>query len=261
MHTYDELKEDLIKMELKSTDSIMIHSSMKAIGEVVGGADTVIDVLMDYFSQGLVMMPTHTWAQMSNEYNIFDPETEPGCVGILPNLFMKREGVVRSLHPTHSIAAYGAVAGEYVKGEEKANTPCPPTGCFGRLRDIDAKILLVGVNHVKNTYIHSVEESYNVPERFTERQCVFKVKLSDGSYKDVPMYRHYNSKTAHISESYQKLYQAFLETGAAKEVVFGDAKCILCEARKIYEVTGRILERELNCLINREDIPKEWYTV
>lgn len=49
------------------------------------------------------MTPTHIWAQMSEEYNYFDPETEPACVGIISNIFMKREGVVRSLiQPTVS---------------------------------------------------------------------------------------------------------------------------------------------------------------
>ena len=107
MYTKKDLLSDLHNMGLQSTDAVMVHSSMKSIGEVEGGADTVVDAFMEYFGEGLFMTPTHTWAQMSSSYSMFDPETEPACVGIIPNIFRKREGVVRSLHPTHSIAAYG----------------------------------------------------------------------------------------------------------------------------------------------------------
>lgn len=259
MYTKEDLKQDLRKMGLISTDAIMVHSSMKSIGEVEGGAETVVDTFMEYFSEGLFMTPAHTWAQMSENYSVFDPKEEPACVGIIPNLFLKRPGVMRSLHPTHSIAAYGKEASEYIQGEENCNTPCTPGGCWDRLREVEAKILLIGVNHIRNTFIHSIEEVYNVPERLTAIPTLFQIKMSNGSLKNVNMYRHYNPHTAHISESYDKLTQAFYDTGAAQKVKLGDAECILCDARAVFKVTGKILQKELNCLIDRQEIPEEWW--
>ena len=85
---------------------------MKSVGEVEGGADTVLDAFIDYMKDdGLLIFLTHTWEQINDEYNVFNPMTEPSCVGILTNLFMKRPGAVRSLHPTHSVAAIGKDAG------------------------------------------------------------------------------------------------------------------------------------------------------
>ena len=55
MYTKQDLIKDLENMGLKSTDSIMIHSSYKAIGEVEGRAETVVDALMTYFKDGLLM--------------------------------------------------------------------------------------------------------------------------------------------------------------------------------------------------------------
>ena len=254
------IKEDLIKnlreMGIKPTDTVMVHSSMKSIGMVEGGADTVVDAFMEYLSEGLFMTPTHTWAQMSAEYNVFNPETEPACVGIIPNIFRQREGVVRSLHPTHSIAVYGKKSKEYVRGEEFATTPCPPGGCWDRLWEMRAKILLIGVTHARNTFIHSVEEVFEVPERLTEEPTLFQVVMPDGSLKDVLMHRHYNSKAPHISEHFDKLSEAFEELGATRKVCFGDAECILCDAKKIFEIYGKILKNEINCVIEREVIPK-----
>lgn len=259
MYRKEDLKKDLQEMGLKPTDALMVHSSMKSIGPVEGGADTVVDALMEFFAEGLVMVPTHTWKQMSVEYNVFDPAVEPACVGIIPNIFRTRAGVVRSLHPTHSIAAYGIGAAEYVQGEEKLTTPCAPGGCWDRLREINAKILLVGVTHARNTFIHSVEEVFDVPERFTEESTAFQIKMPDGSLKQVEMYRHFNRHTAHISESFDKMLDGYFQTGAAKRTKLGDAECILCDAVKMFEVTGRILKQEINCFIDCETIPAEWY--
>ena len=259
MYTKKDLLKDLEHMGLKSTETIMVHSSMKAIGPVDGGADTVVDAFMEYFKDGLFMTPTHTWAQMSEEYSLFDPSTEPACVGIIPNIFRQREGVVRSLHPTHSIAAYGARAEKYIEGEDEVKTPCQPGGCWSRLLDEDAKILMLGCTHIRNTFIHAVEELLDVPERLTKEPVNFQIKMPDGSVKEVAVHRHYNRLQPHISEEYDKLMQAYYDCGAAQKVKFGDADCILCDARKIYEVTKKVLLHEINCLIDRKEIPREWW--
>lgn len=259
MYTKQQLKQQLSAMGLKPCDNLLIHSSMKAIGDVEGGADTVLDSFMEYLKDGLFMAPAHTWAQMNEDHCIFDPENEPSCVGILSNLLLKRPGTVRSLHPTHSMAVYGKGNQDYIKGEEYCTTPCPPGGCWDRLRTIQGKILLIGVNHVKNTFIHSVEEVLNVPERFTEKPVTFSIKMPDSSLRQVSMYRHYNSHTAHISESFSKLEDAFYYHNAAKKVRLGDADCILCDAEKLFGVTSLVLSHEINCLIDRDTIPGEWW--
>ena len=87
----------------------------------------------------------------------------------------------------------------------------------------------------------------------------FKIVMADESYKEVDMYRHYNRHTAHISESFQKLAPAFDECNVTKYVKLGDADCILCSARGVYEVTKKVLSHEINCLIDRDEIPSWWW--
>ena len=103
-YTKYDLKEQLRSMGLTGNETILIHSSMKAIGEVDGGADTVLDVWMEYFEDGLLLLPTHTWKTVNADNPVYDPSVTPSCVGLLTNMFMKRDGVIRSLHPTHSMA-------------------------------------------------------------------------------------------------------------------------------------------------------------
>ena len=257
MYTKEMLKDHLREMGLKPTDAVMVHSSMKAIGEVEGRADTVLDALMEYFAEGLLMLPTHTWATMNADHPVFDPETEPSCVGLLTNLFMKRPGVLRSLHPTHSIGIYGKKAAEFIRGEEKATTPCPIGGAWDRLREIGAKILLIGVTHVNNTFIHVVDEAFDVPGRLVEKPITLSVKMPDGSLLPRIYYPH----EGHVSLQFDKLRRAYEELGAAKDVRFGDAKCILCDAKGIFEVTSKVYEHDRECFTSLDVIPEEWWRI
>ena len=56
-----------------------------------------------------------------------------------------------------------------------------------------------------------------------------------------------------------KLEQAFYDRGVAKQIMFGDATSILCDANGIFEVTKKVLSHQINCLMERETIPEEWW--
>ena len=173
----------------------------------------------------------------------------PCCVGILPELFRQRPGVVRSLHPTHSMAGYGQQAVSYLAGEELRNTPCTPGGCYDRLKDVGGKILLVGVTHARNTYIHSIEEVLNVPHRLADQPMKLQSVDTDGSAHTVYMRSHYNAQQPHISEDFVKLTQAYLDCGAAQNTRFGAASCILCDAASLFRVTRHVLAPDPECIV------------
>lgn len=256
MYTKNQLKDQLKNMGLAGNETILIHSSMKSIGEVEGGADTVLDALIEYFEDGLLLFPTHTWKNVNADNPMFDYRTTPSCVGLLTNMFMKREGVIRSLHPTHSMAGIGREAVVYLEGEENNNTPCTPGGCYDKLKECGGKILLIGVGHARNTYIHSVEEVLNVPNRLSDMPIHLKTVLRDGSVKDVYVRKHYNPDQPHISEDFVKLDQAFYDCNASIKTSFGDAECILCDAKRIFEVVRFVLAKEPECIVKNPYIDK-----
>lgn len=243
-------------MGIKPSDTLLIHSSMKAIGEVDGGAEAVLDVLIDYMKDGLLILPTHTWAQMSEDYNIFNPLTEPSCVGILTNLFMKRPGVIRSWHPTHSVAALGKEAAEYVKGDEFWDTPCSRGGCWGKLYDRQAKILFLGCGMDRNTYLHGVEEWLDIPNRLTDNRLELKVKTPNGELINRPTYRH---QSGGISDRYVKMTEPFLHTGKIKKGMFGDADCFIGDAVGMADFTIALLKKDQHLFSDMKPVPEEWY--
>lgn len=260
MYTKAQLTAHIRAMGLRPDETLLIHSSMKSIGLVEGGADTVLDAWMEYFrEEGLLLFPTHTWAQIGPDYPTFDPAAEPSCVGLLTNLFRQRPGVVRSLHPTHSVAAYGRDAAAYVAGEENADTPCPRNGCWGRLIDRRARVLFLGCELTHNTFLHGVEEWNHVPGRIGTMPQALRIVLPDGRILERPSYRH-DCPGIDISEQYDKMERPFLATGIAVEGRFGDAHCVLCDAAGMAELTSRCLARNPQLFIDKQPVPEAWYS-
>lgn len=287
-----QLKDQLESMGLKGDETILIHSSMKSIGEVDGGADSVLDAWMEYFKDGLLLLPTHTWKTVNADNPVYNPQTTPSCVGLLTNMFMKRDGVIRSLHPTHSMAGYGKSAAEYLAGEEYNNTPCTPGGCYDRLKDAGGKVLLVGVGHERNTYIHSVEEVLNVPNRLSDMPMELVIEFlkedKDNKNKKLPHYnradgwkkcidsnggydnnnklcrkvyvrKHYNAQQPHISEDFVKLNQIFLDSGVVKKVKFGDADSLLCDAKGMLNVVRQVIAPDPECIVTKDTLSMPEY--
>ncbi|MGM9969429.1 MAG: AAC(3) family N-acetyltransferase [Anaeroplasma sp.] len=247
----DNLINDLKEMNLSPTDTVMVHSSCKSIGY---DANDILDSLMEYFKDGLLILPTHTWKTINADNPIFNPNKEPACVGILPNLFMKRKNVYRSLHPTHSVAAYGKNAKEFIAGEEYNNTPCTPGGVYDRLRKENAKILLIGVGNERNTFIHSIEEVLNVNNRLSPLPMNLKI-VKDDKLIEAYVRRHYNEKQPHISLDFVKLDKALLYLNAMTEHNFGKAHVYLCDANKTFNVVRYILRKNPEIIVEDEQIP------
>ena len=246
----DNLINDLKNMGLKPTETVMIHSSCKSIGY---DANDILDTLMDYFKNGLLLFPTHTWKTINENNPIYDPSEEPACVGILPNLFMKRPNVYRSLHPTHSIAAYGINAQKYIEGEELNNTPCTPGGVYDRLKQENAKILLIGVGNERNTFIHSIEEVLNVNNRLSPLPMHLKIKKNN-ELIDVYVRKHYNEKQPHISLDFVKLDKALLSLKAMTEHNFGNAHVYLCKCNETFNIVRHTLRKNPEIIVEEETI-------
>ena len=242
-YTKAGLTEDFKNLGIKKTDRVLIHSSMKSIGGVEGGADAVLDVFCEYLAEnGNIALPSHSWRTINDEHNIFDPEKEPSCVGILTEIFRKRKGVLRSLHPTHSVAVTGKDKEYFVKDEHLIDTPCGRKGCWGKLLDMDFKIIFLGCGTKSNTYIHGVEEWCNVPNRLTEEYHKFKIVMPGGTLFDRDIRRHIGG----ISESYDRIQPYKEKRGLAKKGRFGGADCVVERAADIYNVTSALLGDNIN---------------
>lgn len=253
MHTKDSLIKDIKDMGINSADTLMIHSSLKSVGDVEGNGETVLSAFMEVVNDGLLVFPTHTWGFIREDEDVFDKNNSDSNVGMLSNLARKNPNFIRSNHPTHSVCAYGKNANEYILLDDNSSTPTDPNGCFGVLKDMNAKILFLGAKLSKNTFVHSIEEYMNVPNRFTDKKFHFYSKDND-KVIEYNVYRHFNKECPHISDNYEKLLPLMLKYGIASKGIIGDSESYLVDAKGCFDLVVKILADDIEALSTNKDI-------
>ncbi len=263
MLTKNNIFKFLEECGIKHDDKVTIHTSLRAIGGIENGADGLIDAFCEYLSDGLFIVPTHTWATVNKDNPFFDVRKTPACIGTLPNVAISRKDAVRSLHPTHSVAVFGKGGAEYIKGEEKCATPAPVGSAISRLYEEKGKILLIGVGHERNTYLHSVDERLNVPNRLSED--TFTVTITDyngNTLKSPPFHRHSTKGISIGLSNYYPNYKAAFEyAGAVTYHRLGNALVYCCDAVRMTEVVKTIWERveSMDIILSDSPVPEEYY--
>ncbi|MCG3757178.1 aminoglycoside N(3)-acetyltransferase [Amycolatopsis sp. Poz14] len=152
---------------------VMVHSSLSALGEVDGGADAVVrGVLRAVGPEGTVVVPAFT-PQVADPFPEYvgagDVEVDEARgrvplfheglatpMGAIPNAVLGWEGSCRSRHPQASVAAVGARAAE-VAGRQPLAYAVGRGSPFEWLYRERARILLLGVGHDRNSFLHYAE--------------------------------------------------------------------------------------------------------
>jgi len=239
MYTKQDLLSHLSALNIDPAGTLMVHISCRAVGEVEGRGDTILDALSETMRPGLLVLPSHTWNNVTPDNPVMDVLHTPVCVGVLPELFRKRPGVVRSLHPTHSLAALGADAEAFLSGEERIQTPCGRGGAYYRLWERDAQILLLGVSFIRNTFIHGIEEWDGAQGTISPERTDYYVVNCKGYRLHTPQYRH----CARLgSETFSKLEPEAQRQGVLTLGRFGDATARIMRARPLRAMVAAILK-------------------
>ncbi len=209
-------------------DIVFVHSALRKLGAIAGGADTVIDALLEAVApNGTIAVPTHTWKVVNTEQPVFHQTLTPSNVGVLTNVFRKRAGAIRSLHPTHSVAAIGPRATELVQGHEHDDTPCSPTSPYGRLRDWGGKILIIGADLRCCTFFHGCEQWAGMTWAVREEAWPLFSITADGCAIEVPTRTHF----VNTWDQYPNFEPGLLACGAMRIGHLGDCPVRLLDCR------------------------------
>lgn len=259
------MHDDLEAAGLRHSDTVLVHSSVSAIGANCG-VEGVLNVLEDYFcNEGLLVIPSmtytliHPWnaesercrkCQCPRKYcfaygkglhdtRVFTP-TMPTCIGGIPNAFLKRQGVFRSLSITSSVAAKGRDAKTFIAGHELCESGCSKGSPWEKLIERNAKILMLGVPITRMTFLHGVAE-WARPESFLPPRFPMPVEVMgyDGRRVESRECRPVSG----YSEAFSKLETPLRQSGALKDFKFGNAPSLLGDARQIWETAEPIVRR------------------
>lgn len=167
------LQQEFEALGLPRGAVVIVHSSLSALGAVDGGARTVVDALRACLGDaGTLVVPTFT-PQVSDPYPqapaFDDPQVEharrevplfhdalPTPMGAIANALLSYPSRSRSAHPQASVAAMGAQAMR-ITVDQPLLYGLGEGSPFERMHGLGAYILLLGVGHNRNSFLHYAE--------------------------------------------------------------------------------------------------------
>ncbi len=239
-------KESLL-LQLQSAgiqigDSVLVHASLSKIGYVENGPSTVVKSLLEAVGDtGNLLMPTSPNAGLQLDFvrsnPVFDVAHTPSKMGAISEHFRTLPNVVLSAHPTEPVSCWGIDSEHFTSGHFNEKTPYSAQSPFYRLVEKGGKILYIGVTlDNAGTSLHVLEDAipdFKFPVYFSDL-FELNVILPNGETKTVQTVVHdpmWSSK-----RKCDALFPLFIQSKAAKEVAFGNAKMWVFDARLMFEV-------------------------
>lgn len=245
------LKEDVIQaltaVGVRPGQSIMVHTSLSSLGFVCGGAQTVIEALMECVGgEGTIMMPSQSWKNLDPETGVHGEEPEEwwqiirdhwpaydkaitptNTMGAVAEMFRRWPDVLRSDHPARSVAAWGKHA-EYLTRDHDLSNIFGDGSPVGKLYELDGYVLLIGVGYDKNTSLHLADARAVYPGKHqtTEHSAV----MVDGQRKWVAY------ETLYVDgKDFEEIGEAFERQRKGREEPLGCGRLRLMRQRELVD--------------------------
>ncbi|WP_034762071.1 aminoglycoside N(3)-acetyltransferase [Rossellomorea vietnamensis] len=256
--TKEHIVKDLKKLGVTSGMTLIVHSSLKSIGRVIGGPVSVILALEEAVGTGgNIVMPTQTEhlcdpTEYGSGYTdeelelirenmpTFYPDITPtSYMGFIPETFRKQDGVYRSPHPHTSFAAWGEDAAGITQ-EHGLDFSMNEHSPLGKIYELGGYILLLGAPTNSNTSLHLAE--YRQKNTFVKEK-IWDVKIEKGMKEVWTTYRDINNE----SDDFDRLFEDFQrETDDVKEGMVGEARSYLVPMRQMVDYAVGWMDKNRN---------------
>lgn len=249
----DELQRLLLGLGVELGDTLLVHSSFDAFEGFQGKPSDVISVLQAAVgAEGVVMMPTMTFSGTAVAHArsnpLFDESRTPSRMGLLTELFRRSPQVLRSVHPTHSVALWGRDAGAIAAGHHLARTPCGVGTPFEALLKRNGKIILLGTDIGVLTFFHLLEETFEAElpvAPFTQEEFMLRSKTRDGMLLETRC--RLFDPTVSRRRNLHKMVPYLKKAGAWREAKVGGLQVTVLSAAAVAQTVRQMIQQGVFC--------------
>lgn len=200
--TLSRMTHNLHVLGVREGGVLLVHSSLRALGYVEGGPETVIQALLAALGpEGTLLIPALSYEYVTRRSPTFDVRHTPSNVGAIPEYFRTRPGTRRSVHPTHSVCAVGPRTGEMLDDHPLDDTPCGPYSPLHKLRNVNGQLLMLGCGLHANTSMHAIEELVEPPYLYAD-PITYRLIHADG-HETTKTYRPHSFR--HHEQRYDRV--------------------------------------------------------
>lgn len=251
----EDIKAALEQVGVQSGQAIMVHTSLSSLGFVCGGAQMVIEALIEGVGEeGTIMMPTQSWKNLDPEAGVhweepkewwqtirdnwpaYDKDITPtNTMGAVAEMFRKWPGTKRSDHPARSVAAWGKQA-EYLTRNHDLSNIFGEDSPVGKLYALDGYVLLIGVDYDKNTSIHLADVRADYPSKHMTKESSAIMENGNRVWKTY--------ETLYVDgEDFCDIGKAFEKECRVEKVMLGNGTLTFMKQRELVDFAVRWIEK------------------
>lgn len=228
------LADDIRCLGVQAGSTVLVHTSLSAVGWVVGGAQSVVQALLDVVGPlGTLIMPAFSpqisdpsewegpeipngwFEEVRTHMPTFEQALTPTSMGQIAEAFRTWPGALRSDHPQDSFCALGNGA-KIILAHQPLDWSLGNDSPMARMYEMDCKILLLGVGYESNSSLHFAEcrSSYG-------RQQIRRYPFRQGG---VMIWREVSGVGFDYGRFFPAVGEEFEKTGRVKVGLVGSAE-------------------------------------
>lgn len=262
MYSRQQLAADFRSLGVETGDLVMVHASVRAVGDVAGGPDEIHLALKDALTeQGTLLMyascPRYVdevgrgnlspaeEAEILEKLPPFDPETARSARdnGTLVEFLRTWPGSRVNPHPARFVA-WGQQT-DYLFSEQPWSYAFGYGSALDRFVALNGKILLLGCDHDTATFLHYVEHIADIPGKRVAR---FKVPVNENGMRVWREMEEFDTSADGVhphwpDRFFARLVDTLLANTGNDGGRVGHARCHLLSARQLLDFARPLMER------------------
>ena len=262
MHTRNQLAANFRTLGVVPGDVVMLHASIRAVGEVAGGPDEIHLALKDalttdgtllmyagcpryYDEVGRGNLSPEEEAEVLEKLPPFDPETARADRdnGTLVE-FLRSYPASRVNHHVARFVAWGKQA-EYLFSRQPWDYAFGRDSALDRFVGLNGKILLLGCDHDAVTFLHYAE---HVVDIHGKRIARFKVPVAENGARIWRDMAEFNTAGDGVhpnwpDQFFARIIDRYLAASSNRGGKVGDAECYLISARELLDFALPVMTR------------------
>jgi aminoglycoside 3-N-acetyltransferase len=261
MHSREQLANDLRKLGVGANDIVMLHASVRAVGEVAGGPDQIHLALKDalttegtlimyascpryYDEVGREKLTREQEGEILEKLPAFDAITARSARdnGALVELLRTYPGSRVNRHVARFVV-WGKQA-DYLISDQPWNYAFGLHSALDRFLGLDGKILLLGSDHDAVTFLHYVEHVAEIPGKRIAR---FQVPVQEDGCRLWREMEEFDTAGDGVHANwpdrfFAKIVDAYLTKTGNQGGRVGDAMSYILRARGLLDFASPLME-------------------
>jgi aminoglycoside 3-N-acetyltransferase len=241
-----DLHAALRKMGVAEGDTVMVHANFEADSGFDGVPMDLIETLVDLLGKnGNLMMVSIPFRGSAYDHlqqkKTFYVKRTVSLMGLVTELFRRRHGTVRSLHPTHPVLACGKDSVWIVADHHKCVFPCGVGTPFDKLLQLKGKILFYDVGFGAITFFHYVEDLLKTKLPF----AVYNDRRFEATVVDENEAKHVvhtYAFTKGVIRDTEKVKREMVRQNKLEERKVGNSTLILVNAEDVVAVMTKLVQ-------------------